>query len=224
MIESIALYRRLLASIVPYRNIVALSMLAMIGSAALEPVMPALLKPLVDESLIAKDHLAQWQVPLFLMLAFLGKGIADYAASVSSQWVAHKAITDLRQRVFRHQMHLPLSVHQAEAHGRMLSRILYDIPQVGNALSNAWIIVVRDTMVIIGLTGYLLWTAWDLTLLLFVVAPAVAWVIRSASHKLRRGVSAASRSGCAATPCAPCAYPRQTRRSYRCSPPRRYRR
>ncbi|WP_374502555.1 lipid A export permease/ATP-binding protein MsbA [Zoogloea sp.] len=164
---------------------VALSVLAMIAAASLEPVLPALLKPLVDESLIKKNHVAQWQVPLFLMLAFLAKGVAEYAANVSSQWIAHKAITDLRQQVFRHQMHLPIPVHQAEAGGRMLSRILYDIPQVGAALSNAWIIVVRDTLIIIGLTGYLIYTAWELTLVIVAIAPIVAWLIRVASRKLR---------------------------------------
>ena len=152
---SIQLYRRLLGSLKPYRKVVLLSVLAMVVAASLEPVLPALLKPLVDESLIGKSKTAQWQVPLFLMLAFLGKGIAEYAANVSSQWIANKAITDLRQQVFRHQMHLPMSVHQAESGGRMLSRILYDIPQVGSALSNAWIIVIRDSLVIVGLTGYL---------------------------------------------------------------------
>jgi subfamily B ATP-binding cassette protein MsbA len=157
----------------------------MIAAASLEPVLPALLKPLVDESLIKKNHVAQWQVPLFLMLAFLAKGVAEYVANVSSQWIANKAITDLRQQVFRHQMHLPIPVHQAEAGGRMLSRILYDIPQVGAALSNAWIIVVRDTLIIIGLTGYLIYTAWELTLVIVAIAPIVAWLIRVASRKLR---------------------------------------
>ena len=185
MKTSFQLYRRLLGSISPYRKVVLLSVLAMVVAASLEPVLPALLKPLVDESLIAKSQTAQWQVPLFLMLAFLGKGIAEYVASVSSQWIANKAITDLRQQVFRHQMHLPMSVHQAESGGRMLSRILYDIPQVGAALSNAWIIVIRDSLVIIGLTGYLVYTAWELTLLILAIAPVVAWLIRVASKKLR---------------------------------------
>ncbi len=185
MKTSLALYRRLLGSIRPYRRIVLLSVLAMIVAAALEPVLPALLKPLVDESLINKNETARWQVPLFLLLAFLAKGLAEYGASVSSQWIAHKAITDLRQQVFRHQMHLPLSTHLAEAGGRMLSSILYDIPQVGSALSNAWIIVIRDTMVIIGLTGYLIYTAWELTLMIVAIAPLVAWLIRVASRKLR---------------------------------------
>ena len=185
MKASFQLYRRLLGSVRPYLKVVALSIVAMIAAASLEPVLPALLKPLVDESLIKKNAVAQWQVPLFLMLAFLAKGIAEYVASVSSQWIANKAITDLRQQVFRHQMHLPIPVHQAETGGRMLSRILYDIPQVGAALSNAWIIVVRDTLIIIGLTGYLIYTAWELTLVIVAIAPVVAWLIRVASRKLR---------------------------------------
>jgi len=185
MKSAFQLYRRLLGSLRPYGKVVALSVLAMIAAASLEPVLPALLKPLVDESLIKKNHVAQWQVPLFLMLAFLAKGVAEYAANVSSQWIANKAITDLRQQVFRHQMHLPIPVHQAETGGRMLSRILYDIPQVGAALSNAWIIVVRDTLIIIGLTGYLIYTAWELTLVIVAIAPVVAWLIRVASRKLR---------------------------------------
>jgi len=187
MNESVALYRRLLRSIVPYRKVVGLSILAMVVTASLEPVLPALLKPLIDESLIQKNQTSLWQVPLFIMLAFIAKGIADYVASVSSQWVAYRAITDLRQQVFQHQLHLPLSSHQAAVQGRMLSRILHDIPQVGTALSNAWIIVVRDTLVIIGLTGYLVWTAWELTLLLLLVAPVMAIIIRKASKKLRGG-------------------------------------
>jgi subfamily B ATP-binding cassette protein MsbA len=185
MKASFQLYRRLLGSARPYLKVVALSIVAMIAAASLEPVLPALLKPLVDESLIKKNAVAQWQVPLFLMLAFLAKGVAEYVASVSSQWIANKAITDLRQQVFRHQMHLPIPVHQAETGGRMLSRILYDIPQVGAALSNAWIIVVRDSLIIIGLTGYLIYTAWELTLVIVAIAPVVAWLIRVASRKLR---------------------------------------
>lgn len=185
MKDALALYRRLLGTLRPYRGVVALSVLAMIAAAALEPVLPALLKPLVDDSLIGKSATAQWQVPLFLMLAFFGKGIAEYVASVSSQWIANKAINDLRRQVFHHQLHLPLPVHQAGAGGRMLSRILYDIPQVGAALSTAWIVVIRDSCVIVGLTAYLIYTAWELTLLILAIAPVVAWLIRVASRKLR---------------------------------------
>ena len=178
---------RLFQAVLPYKGVMAISLLAMVAAAALEPVLPALLKPLVDQSLIAKDQSSMWQVPLLLLLAFLGKGIAEYVANVSSQWVANKAIHDLRCQVFRHQMQLPLSTHLQQTQGRMLSRLLYDIPQVGAALSSAWIIVIRDTLVIIGLLAYLFWTAWQLTVLILAIAPFVAWLIKVASQKLRGG-------------------------------------
>ena len=179
------IYRRLLGYVQPYKRAVGISLLAMAGSASLEPLIPALLKRLTDEGLIGKDPTAGWQVPLLMMAVFLGKGLAEYAANVASQWVAQRAIADLRAQVFHHQTGLPLATHQAQTHGRMLSRVLYDIPQVGQAVSNAWIIVVRDTLIVIGLTGYLVYTAWQLALLLVVVGPIVAFVIRLASRKLR---------------------------------------
>ncbi|MBI5269404.1 MAG: lipid A export permease/ATP-binding protein MsbA [Burkholderiales bacterium] len=178
-------YRRLLGYARPYRRVVAVSLLAMVGAAVLEPMLPALLKRLTDEALIGKNATAGWQVPLLMMAVFLGKGLAEYAANVSSQWVAQRAIADLRQQVFDHQTGLPLATHQAQTHGRMLSRVLYDIPQVGQSISNAWIVVVRDSLFVVGLVGYLLYTAWQLAVMLVVVGPVVAVVIRVASRKLR---------------------------------------
>ena len=199
MKSSLQLYGRLILTIRPYRSVVALSVLAMVIAAALEPVLPALLKPLVDQNLIAKNTETQWWVPVALVLSFLAKGVAEYVANVASQWIANKAITDLRRQVFAHQMELPLAEHMAQSQGRMLSRLLYDIPQVGAALSSAWIVVVRDTLIIIGLTGYLVYTAWELTLLIFAIAPIVAWLITIASKKLRGGNQAMQESAGAMT-------------------------
>ena len=199
MKSSLQLYGRLIQTIRPYRSVVALSVLAMVAAAALEPVLPALLKPLVDQNLIAKNTETQWWVPVALVLSFLAKGVAEYVANVASQWIANKAITDLRRQVFAHQMELPLAEHMAQSQGRMLSRLLYDIPQVGAALSSAWIVVVRDTLIIIGLTGYLVYTAWELTLLIFAIAPIVAWLITIASKKLRGGNQAMQESAGAMT-------------------------
>jgi subfamily B ATP-binding cassette protein MsbA len=199
MKSSLQLYGRLIQTIRPYRSVVALSVLAMVVAAALEPVLPGLLKPLVDQNLIAKNSQTQWWVPLALVLSFLAKGVAEYVANVASQWIANKAITDLRRQVFSHQMELPLAEHLAQSQGRMLSRLLYDIPQVGAALSSAWIVVVRDTLIIIGLTGYLIYTAWELTLLILAIAPIVAWLITLASKKLRGGNQAMQESAGAMT-------------------------
>lgn len=179
--------KRLRAMVWPYRRVMLISMLAMVVTAALEPVLPALLKPLVDSSLIAQDPQSQWMVPLALMVAFLVKGLTDYVSQVAGQWVAQQAIHDLRCQVFDHQLHLPLAEHQSQTPGRMLSRLLYDIPQLGTALASAWLTLLRDVLVIAGLLGYLFWLAWELTLMILLMAPVVAWIVQVASRKLRGG-------------------------------------
>lgn len=185
MKESLLLYRRLLAYIKPYWRVSMLSVLAMMGVAAATPLLSSQFEPLLDESLIARDSEAMWQVPLTILLIACGKSIAEYISSVSSQWVANKAIEDLRRKVFEHQMQLPVGTHQAQTSGRMLSRITYDIPQVGAALSTAWIVVIQDTLTVLALLAFLLYKAWHLTLIIFVIGPLVAWIIRKASSGMR---------------------------------------
>ena len=73
-------------------------------------------------------------------------------------------MADLRQRIFEHELALPLPRHAQEEGGRMLSRITYEVAQVSEAVSTAWIILVRDSLVLVGLMGFLFYTAWELTL------------------------------------------------------------
>lgn len=190
MKDSFRLYKRLLAYIKPYWRVSALSVLAMMAVAAATPLLSGQFEPLLDESLIARDPDAMWQVPLTILLIACAKSVAEYISSVSSQWVANKAIEDLRRLVFDHQMELPVSAHQAQTSGRMLSRISYDIPQVGAALSTAWIVVIQDSLTVIALLAFLFYKAWHLTLIIFAIGPVVAFII----HKASRGMRASNRS------------------------------
>ncbi|MEY3953025.1 MAG: hypothetical protein RL320_1827 [Pseudomonadota bacterium] len=180
------LYRRLLGYAKPYWRIASVSVLAMLVSAALEPALPALMQPLIDESLIAKDPASLWQVPLLIALVFVLKGLADYLANVAAQTVAHKTMADLRQRIFEHELALPLPRHQQEEGGRMLSRITYDVTMVSEAVSTAWIILIRDSLVLVGLLAFLFYTAWPLTLLVLGLAPVLAFAIRKINQRLRK--------------------------------------
>jgi len=179
------LYSRLLNYIKPYWKKVILTLTALMIAAAMEPLMPALLKPLVDDSLIAKDPQAIIQIPLLILLVFVIKGIAEYISKVASEWIAHKAILDIRSEMFVKVNNLPLQKHYEYTTGKLLSKVTYDVPQVGNSLSEAWIIIIRDSMIIIGLTAFLLYTSWQLTLLMLIIGPVIAIIIDKASKLMR---------------------------------------
>ncbi|WP_178863871.1 lipid A export permease/ATP-binding protein MsbA [Thiomicrorhabdus cannonii] len=188
--HTLHLYKRLLTYIKPYWKVVAVTLVALALAAAMEPLMPALLKPLVDDSLIAKNPDSIATIPLLIMLVFVVKGLAEYASKVASEWVAHKAILDIRAQMFAKINSLPQQTHHDYTTGKLLSKITYDVPQVGASLSQAWIIIIRDTLIILGLIGFLLYTSWQLTLLMLIIGPVIAFIIDRASRLMRQSSKA----------------------------------
>ncbi|MBD3822079.1 MAG: lipid A export permease/ATP-binding protein MsbA, partial [Thiotrichales bacterium] len=135
--------------------------------------------------LIAKDPQSITQIPLLLLLVFVVKGVAEYASKVLSEWIAHKAIVDIRYAMFKKLNRLPLATYQKYSSGKLTSKITYDVLQVGNTLSEAWIIVIRDTLIIMGLLGYLFYTSWQLTLMILLIGPVIGFIIDRASRMMR---------------------------------------
>ncbi|HSO46116.1 MAG TPA: lipid ABC transporter permease/ATP-binding protein, partial [Rhodoferax sp.] len=74
-LSSTQLYLRLLGYVKPYWRIFALSILGMAVTAATEPLLPALLKPMLDGAFIQKDNTVIKFAPLIILLIFLVRGI-----------------------------------------------------------------------------------------------------------------------------------------------------
>src|SRR5262245_21192477 len=102
------LYLRLLKYVRPYSKAFGLAILAMICAAATEPLLPALIKPLLDGG-FAKGEPA-WP-PLAFGAAFVGvfmlRGVFTFSASFLLAWVANKVVLDLRAGMFARLVRLP---------------------------------------------------------------------------------------------------------------------
>ncbi|WP_040727884.1 lipid A export permease/ATP-binding protein MsbA [Thiomicrorhabdus sp. Kp2] len=183
--STLRLYRRLLNYIMPFKGMIAITLLALLTIAAMEPATAMVLKELVDESLIAKNPDSFVMMPLLLAGVFIIKGVAEYFSKVFSQWIAQKAILNIRADMYNKMQHLPFATFQSYGTGKLMSKITYDVPQASNALSTAWVTLIRDTLTIIALIGYLLYISWQLTLLMLIVGPVVAFIIDRASKLMR---------------------------------------
>lgn len=182
---TLSLYRRLLRYILPYKKLIAVTLLSLVVIAVMEPATAMILKELVDESLIAKNPDSFVLMPLLLAGVFIIKGIAEYFSKVFSQWIAQSAILDIRAQVYSKMHALPYATYQDYSTGKLMSKITYDIPQASNALSTAWVIIIRDSLTVLALVAYLLYVSWQLTLLMLLIGPIVAYIIDKASKLMR---------------------------------------
>jgi subfamily B ATP-binding cassette protein MsbA len=180
-------FRRLARFTRPHWRYILVLVLALITLAALEPALAALMQPLVDQSLIAKDPDSIWRVPLLLALVFVLKGLAEYLATTAGQILAHKTIADIRQACFERMISLPMSRLYEESAGRLMSKISYDVNALSETISTAWVSLFRDTLILLALVGFLLYQSWQLTLVVLLLVPIAALVIRLISIRLRVG-------------------------------------
>ena len=184
--DSQDLYFRLLRYVRPHTRIFILSLLGTAAAALTEPLIPALIQPLLDGSFVEKDPHSIRLMPILLVVVFIVRGITGFIGSVAMNWVAHKVVMDLRTALFERLLTLPTRYFDDHSAGNLLSRLTYDVTQVMNATTQALITVVKDGLTVIGLLGWMLYLNWKLSLMAFLIVPGIAIIIRIVSRRLRR--------------------------------------
>ncbi len=182
----VKLYTRLLSYVRPYWRVFSLSVLAMVIVAATEPALPALAKPLLDASFVDKDLSVMRWIPLALVAVFLIRGLASFGGDVAMHWVAQRVVMDLRNAMFARLIRLPTRYYDTSTTGALMSKFTYDTGLVTRAATTVITTGIKDSLVVVGLLAYLLYTNWRLTLITLVVGPVIVWIIRTFSTRLRR--------------------------------------
>jgi subfamily B ATP-binding cassette protein MsbA len=182
---SYQLYSRLLGYVKPYWRVFVVSLLGMIVVAATEPLVPALMKPMLDGTFVNKDQEMMRMVPAIIILIFLVRGIATFVGTYAISWVGNKLVMDLRNEMFRKLLSLPTRYYDDHATGSLISKLTFDVTQVTSAATVVVTITVRDSIVIVGLLGWLFYLNWKLTLLTLLMAPIIALIISTISKRMR---------------------------------------
>lgn len=185
MTDSRALYGRLLGYVKPYWRMFALSIVGLILTAATEPMLPALFKPLLDKGFVDKDQdFIRW-VPVLLLGLFVLRGVASFISTYSMAWVGSRLVMDLRAAMFDKLMTLPTRYFDQNPSGQLIAQLAFNVTQVTQSATSSLTTLVRDTVTVLGLLGYLLWLNWRLTLIVFALVPLTLWIVRVASKRLR---------------------------------------
>ena len=183
--SALASLRRFLPYVRHVRGLWAVVFVANIIVAATEPAVPALLKPLLDRGFAQRD-LNPWWVPAWLLLVFGVRGLAGFIADVALAKIANDAMYALRQALFQRMLGARMDLFTRETASSLSNSIVHEIQNAVSMLTNALTGLVKDALTLIALLGYLLYINWMLTLIVAFMAPAVSWLMRTISRRLRR--------------------------------------
>jgi ATP-binding cassette, subfamily B, bacterial MsbA len=182
-----AVLKRLWPYIKPLIGIVTLGLVAMGFVAASEAGIPMLLKPLLDHGFGANGSTsARWLVPAAVVGLAVVRGGAQYASGYLLSYVSNKILLQLRLQMFNRMIHTSAGFFQRETASTIINAIVFEVNQILNVLSSVVVTMVRDSLTVIFLLGYLFILNWRLTLIVAVILPAIGWLVSKINRRLRR--------------------------------------
>lgn len=187
--QSISIFVSRLRSIWPFfapqKVFWLLTVLATVVAALTEPLIPALLQPLLDKG-FNKGDFNIWLVPVTLLLLFGVRGFAGFVAQFALAKFTNAGLLQLRQAMFRKLLTAALPIFSKQSSSALTNTLVYEVQNGSAMLTNAFMSLVKDTFTLLALVGYLLYLNWKLTLIVAFLFPAVAYVMRILSTRLYR--------------------------------------
>jgi ATP-binding cassette, subfamily B, bacterial MsbA len=181
--------RERLRRVAPYfgdsRTGLVVAALASVVAALTEPMIPALLKQLLDRG-FQSSSLPLWMVPVAIIGLFAIRGAAGFVAQYALAWAGGRAVLALRRAMFARVLdaHPELFVRQSVS--SLGNTIVYEVQAGAVQLVNSSLVLVRDSLTLLALLGYLLYLNWALTLFVAILFPVVALVMRAMTRRLHR--------------------------------------
>ncbi len=170
-----------------------IAVFATVVAALTEPLIPALLQPLLDKG-FNKGAFNLWIVPITLISLFGVRGLAGFIAQIALAKFTNAGLFNLRQAMFKKLLTAELPLFSRQSSSTLTNTLVYEV-QTGSAmLTGAFMGLVKDTFTLFALIGYLFFLNWKLTLIVALLFPAVAYVMRVLSSRLYK-LTKASQTG-----------------------------
>ncbi|MBY4832638.1 lipid A export permease/ATP-binding protein MsbA [Burkholderia dolosa] len=183
----ITVLKRLWPYIRPLIGIVLLAIVTMGVVAATEAGIPALLKPLLDHGFGSHgSDRAKWYVPIAVIGLALVRGVSQYTSNYLLNYVSNRILLQLRLEMFRRMIHTGASFFQRETASTVINAIVFEVNQILSVLTGVMVTLVRDSLTVMFLLGYLFYLNWRLTLIVAVILPGIGWLVSKINRRLRR--------------------------------------
>ena len=152
-------------------------------AALTEPLMPALLKPLLDRG-FSRGQLALWTVPVVLISLFAVRGLAQFVSQYALARIANEGMQRLRRVLFDKVLAAELGLFSRQSASALSNTVVYEVQTGAMLLVQALLGLSRDGFTLVALLCYLVYLNWKLTLIVGVLVPGVAWIMKVFSKRL----------------------------------------
>ncbi len=155
-----------------------------------------LVKPVLDEIFINRNEGLLLVLPIALFAVSVLKSAFNYGQNYLMNFVGNQVITDIRQELFGKMIRLPVGFHDANASGRLVSRVVNDVSLMANAVAGVLKDIFQQGLTFLAMMGVIFYQNWQLACLSVIVVPlAVVTMLRMGKRLRKLAASGQERMG-----------------------------
>jgi ATP-binding cassette, subfamily B, multidrug efflux pump len=188
---------RMLAYLTPHRGKMFIALVLTLIDSGLTILSPFLVKIAIDQYITPKDFQGLFNISLWIAGAFILQFFASSGQQYLLSWVGLRVLANLRSELFHHLQQLQLGYHDRNIVGVTVSRVINDVAEINELLSQGVITLFGDLIVLIGIIVIMISMSVELALLTFIVLPLIffaTWLFsrqaRAAFRETRSKVAA----------------------------------
>ena len=179
-------YFRLLRRLAPHWKLLSLALLAMLVIATTSASLPILIQQLLDSTFIQKDP-ALLQTTLMAMITlFIVRGVASSISIYTATKASGQLGIGLRGDMFNKLLTLPISFYTHFNKNSEVDRLVSTINRITHHTTRHIIILLQDSLTIIGLVICILYLNQELALLLLLILPLAILIIQMTHDHLNK--------------------------------------
>jgi subfamily B ATP-binding cassette protein MsbA len=177
---------RLMTYVRPQWRMLVTAVVFFLLSSAVEPLVPALFKKLIDSGFKEGLKYPLWIVPIVVIGLFMARGTFNFAGTYVMSSATSLIVLNLRRDLMRALLKADSKLFTTISPGLAVSKVINDPQHASGALGSSIISIIRDASTLIFLVGYLLYLNPQLTMLAFLSMPLLGLSVNLIRKRLNK--------------------------------------
>jgi subfamily B ATP-binding cassette protein MsbA len=182
----LALFKRLLQYIKPYRLVFFGSLLCVIGLAVFGVLRPLVLQEAIDKHVKVQDYNGFLFYIIAMLVLLLLEVVSQLLFIYYASWLGQSVVKDIRVKLYNHVLRFRMKYYDSSSVGVLITRTVTDMERIADIFGQGLFMIFSDLLKMLVVASAMLYINWKLSLIAFVTMPIVLYATKIFQRYMKR--------------------------------------
>ena len=177
-IFDISLFKRLFEYTKPYKTVFYGVLISVLIIAGLSIATPKLLQIAIDDNIKALQEEGFLYLIILMIVLLLLQTIFQFFFQFYAAWLGQNIVQDVRVLLFNHMLKFKMKYYDNSSVGTLITRAVTDMERIADIFGQGLFMIMRDLMVMLVISVFMIYTNFKLSVIVFVTMPIVMYATK----------------------------------------------